>query len=526
MRIVVGGPLSTYVKARTADAIGDQGRAAELFAALAGTDPKDFTLGRRAVTAAINAGAFDLALSSARRLPEQELALDGRLLLIADALRRGRPSEAIALGATPDSDAAFLVPLLSAWNDSAAGRDGERQLTGSAATESLLAPFLAEQRAFLLVAHGRTAEAAPLIQEALSRAGGRETRLRLAFADGLRKAGDQAGAEALLSDEEPAFRASAQHPAAPGIAIDSAAAAYAELMLGIAVTLSQSQERSLPIALVQSARLAAPQSSEAAIVLALLLDRDKRPEDALAVLRGVSPSDPFVGDARDTQARLLWTMGRKTEAVAFAREAVTTAGQAATAEDWARLGNALDEAGQHSESADAFARAAALADAAGASNRWTFRLLRADQLEEIDRWPEAKAELRAALAVSPEQPLVLNFLGYGSLEHGEDLVAAEAMIRKASGLVPDDASITDSLGWALFKTGRTAEAIETLRKAAAGDPAQAEIHEHLGDALYTAGRRIEARFSWNAALVTAEGKEKQRIEAKLETGLTPATAAP
>jgi Flp pilus assembly protein TadD len=120
----------------------------------------------------------------------------------------------------------------------------------------------------------------------------------------------------------------------------------------------------------------------------------------------------------------------------------------------------------------------------------------------------------------------LNFLGYGKLERGEDLDLAEAMIRKASALRPDDASITDSLGWALFKRGRTGEAIETLTRAAAGDPTQAEIHEHLGDALYTAGRRIEARFSWQAAMLTAEDKVKTRLERKLEAGLTTATAAP
>jgi Flp pilus assembly protein TadD len=100
------------------------------------------------------------------------------------------------------------------------------------------------------------------------------------------------------------------------------------------------------------------------------------------------------------------------------------------------------------------------------------------------------------------------------------------MIRKASSLRPDDASITDSLGWALYTRGRLPEAITTLTKAAAGDPSQSEIHEHLGDALYSSGRRIEARFSWQAALITAEAKAKTRLEAKLESGLTPATAAP
>src|SRR4030095_3957397 len=130
------------------------------------------------------------------------------------------------------------------------------------------------------------------------------------------------------------------------------------------------------------------------------------------------------------------------------------------------------------------------------------------------------------MKLEPENALLLNFLGYGKLERGEDLDAAEAMIRKASSLRPDDASITDSLGWALYKRGRLPAAITTLTKAAAGDPSQSEIHEHLGDALYSSGRRIEARFSWQAALITAKDKDKNRLKNNLKAGLPPATAAP
>ena len=152
--------------------------------------------------------------------------------------------------------------------------------------------------------------------------------------------------------------------------------------------------------------------------------------------------------------------------------------------------------------------------------------LQASALEDANRWPESRQALIAALALAPNEPLILNFLGYAKLERGEDLEAAEAMIRKASELDPDNASITDSLGWALYKRGRTKEAVEILTKAAKGDPAQAEIHEHLGDALYKSGNRYEARYAWQAALVTADDDVTRRLKAKIETGLTPATAAP
>jgi len=134
--------------------------------------------------------------------------------------------------------------------------------------------------------------------------------------------------------------------------------------------------------------------------------------------------------------------------------------------------------------------------------------------------------LQQGLAIAPQQPLLLNFLGYAKLERGEDVDAAEAMIRKASELSPEDASITDSLGWAQFKRGKTGEAIATLQKAAEKDPDQAEIQEHLGDALFTSGRRYEARFAWAASLVTAQDEVASRVKAKIASGLTPGNSAP
>ena len=65
-----------------------------------------------------------------------------------------------------------------------------------------------------------------------------------------------------------------------------------------------------------------------------------------------------------------------------------------------------------------------------------------------------------------------------------------------------------------------------MQRAAEKDPDQAEIQEHLGDALFKSGRRFEARFAWEAALVTAEDEVAARVKAKLAGGLNPANAAP
>ena len=504
--------------------MGDDGRSATLLAGLAKASG-DQTLTRQAVSTAIRAGEFPLAISLARGQAPDKLALDARLLLVADALQRGKTRDALLVinERTEEGSGGFLAPLLRAWSIAEGGGDGASALATSSARTSLLAPNVDEQRVYLMFRQGQVKEAKALAMELLAKAGPSGDRMRLAVSEALRRAGDRDGASAALSGLSPGVRAAAGK-SAPGIAIDTPARGLAAQLFRLAAALAESDDRALPVTLAQIGRHAAPDSSEGMLLLSLLLERQDKFAAALEMARRIPASDPFSLDAREIIARDLLELDRGAEALAMAKAGV--AKRDAGSADWALLGNVHGELDQPAESADAYARGRALAVAAQDPRAWTFSLLRADQLEELGRWDDAKAELKAGLAIAPDEPLLLNFLGYGQLERGEDVVGSEAMIRKALTLRPDDPSITDSLGWALFKRGRTDEAIDALRKAAAADPAQWEIHEHLGDALFTVGRRTEARFAWRAALLTAEKKDKTRIENKLDLGLTTATAAP
>ena len=496
---------------------------------MAQSEPSNLSLNRRAVTEAISAGDMANALRVARRLPPQSLAIDARLLLVADELRRRRHSQALALvsGSGADADIAFLQPLIRAW--AAAERKNDRDAlaaVGELSSNGLLGAFANEQRALILLKLRRTAAAEPFARNAAENAGGRETRLRLAFADGFLAAGDRARAQAILAGTATELGRARERLAVgrpSGLAIDSAADAFSEYLLGLAIELNRINSSTLPLSLAQNARYAAPDNSSVAVLLGVLLERSGRLEDALAVFRSVPRGNGLAAQALDSETQALVDAKRHGEALARAQAAI---GREADVSDYARLGDVLAELKRYGEAADAYGRALAIAGDRQVAERWPLLLLRASALESANRWAEAKASLEAGLAIAPEQPLLLNFLGYSKLERGEDLDGAEAMIRKASALDPDDASITDSLGWAQYKRGRVTEAIDTLQRAAAGDPGQAEIHEHLGDALYTAGRKFEARFAWQAALITADDEVAPRVRAKIESGLTPATAAP
>jgi Flp pilus assembly protein TadD len=140
-------------------------------------------------------------------------------------------------------------------------------------------------------------------------------------------------------------------------------------------------------------------------------------------------------------------------------------------------------------------------------------------LDQAGNWPEARAALQKAVEMAPNEPLALNYLGYAEIEHGEDLAAAQKMLEKASALKPGDPAITDSLGWAYFKRGSPAKALPLFERAVQGQPADVTINEHLGDAYWKTGRFYEARYAWRAAAVNAEGKDKNRLLAKIENGL-------
>jgi Flp pilus assembly protein TadD len=522
--------LKDYVRARAAQMQGDEARSARLFASIAEANPEDRTIVRRAIATAIQSGQAELAIKLARRVPLAELPVDARLMLAADDLRRGNTGNAVAAlarGAT-STEAELLAPLVRAWEQTERRSPAGAAAMAALAEDSPLKPVADEHRAAMLFALGRADEALPIAQAVVAREGGRNSRLRIAYADSLIRLNRRADAIAILQGGEQSL-ATARTRLAAGrplnAAIATPAAGFAEMLNAMAVDLSRDDGKALPIALAQVSRYADPASHESTILLALLQNGDDRDEDALATLRGIGRDDLLAGEALDIEARILTERKQFGPALSRAMSAANAA--KASGQDFARLANVYGEMERHSEAAVAYAQAIARSgNGATTEAVWTLHLLRAASLEQAGQWDAAKVELNRAIALEPDNPLLLNFLGYGKLERGEDLDAAEAMIRKASALRPNDASITDSLGWALYKRGRLPEAIETLGRAAAGDPSQAEIHEHLGDALYSSGRRIEARFSWRAALINAEDKAKSRLEGKIESGLNPANAAP
>jgi len=151
---------------------------------------------------------------------------------------------------------------------------------------------------------------------------------------------------------------------------------------------------------------------------------------------------------------------------------------------------------------------------------WYMYFARAVSYERLGNWARAERDLKTALEISPDQPGVLNYLGYSWIDRGEHVEKAKAMIEKAAAARPDDGFITDSLGWVHFLIGEYEDAVRVLETAVKLEPDDVTINDHLGDAYWRVGRKIEARFQWRHAIDSgAEGEELAKIQDKIDNGL-------
>ena len=521
--------LNTYVQARIASSSGASRQASAGFAAALRGAPGNEIVASQALSHAVEAGDWPLAVRAARVLEAQNALLpDARFLLLADAVRgrdwaaARRQVEAIER----DNLFAFSAPVLRAWLALGAGDDDPLAPLSAGDASGITASYAAEHRPLLLVAANRP-EGPAQLGEATAAPGPRGLRLRIAAAATLAARGQRDAALALLqSDEAPALAARRlieQGRPVPG-AIDSAADGIAELLVRLSLDLHAQDVTPLAATFASLATWLAPDSSETWMVAAELAGQEDRHERAVAMLANVAAGDPYAEAVREQRIRLLIDAGRNQQALGEAEAAA--GGANARASDQVRLGEVLMSLQRPADAAAAFARAIELRGADPAAYpEWALWLLRGGAHDEAGDWPQARAALTEAYRLAPTEPLVLNYLGYAQLERRENMAEAERLIREAHRLAPDNAAITDSLGWALFLKGEREEGIALLEQAARGAPADVEINEHLGDAYYAVGRRVEARFAWRAARVYAEGEDATRIDAKIETGLTPQLAA-
>ena len=157
---------------------------------------------------------------------------------------------------------------------------------------------------------------------------------------------------------------------------------------------------------------------------------------------------------------------------------------------------------------------------------WTLLYFRGICFERSKQWPKAETDLKKALELFPDQPHVLNYLGYSWIDKGMNLDEGMRMITRAVEQRADDGYIVDSLGWAYFRIGKYDEAVKELDRAVELKPEDPTINDHLGDAYWKVGRVVEARFQWaHARDLNPDPEDLPLIQQKLKTGLPEDTSS-
>ncbi|RBI85953.1 hypothetical protein DRV85_08370 [Rhodosalinus halophilus] len=260
-----------------------------------------------------------------------------------------------------------------------------------------------------------------------------------------------------------------------------------------------------------------PGHIEALLMSAELLERLSQYELATETYKRVPRDHPSYHAAELGRAEALRLADKPDAAIEVLEQLAETHGDLPAVHS--ARGDLLRMLERYDEAAQAYDRAIALHDDPDTA-QWFLYYARGIAYERQDMWPEAEADFRQALRLNPDQPQVLNYLGYSLVEKQEKLEEALEMIERAVEARPDSGYIVDSLGWALYRLGRYAEAVEHMERAAELMPVDPIVNDHLGDVYWAVGRRMEARFQWQRALsFDPEPDEAERIRRKLEVGL-------
>lgn len=489
-------------------------------------DPQNGELQQQAFGATVLTGRPE-SLSLARQMPSNPAAL----LVLAD--------EEVRAGAWADAQARFaalpgqgltqvLQPLLLAWS-----RQGGGDTDGALGT---LRPFLEDSRyrgVFALHAAlindqaGRAADAARLYAQALAGYGTLNLRLGTIVASWQARGGHEAEARATLramADTSPdlAIAEPALQMDAGQVQVANAQDGIAEAYLALAASLQRQDAVDFSLLLLRLAVDLKPGFTSARLLASDIQAGAGQLAGAVATLAPVTDADPLAAVVRLRQARLQGRLGHDAEAHRLLED--VAARYPHDPEPLAALAGMQMAEGRFADAASTSDRAIARVPQPG-RGAWALFYQRGTAYDRAHDWARAEPDLLHALALSPDQPFVLNYLGYAWAEQGRNLPRARTMLERAVALRPGDGAILDSLGWVLLLQGDHDGAIRRLERAVELTPEDSTANGHLGDAYAAAGRPGEAQVQWRRALIlNPEPVDAAKLQAKL-AGPGPAPVA-
>jgi tetratricopeptide (TPR) repeat protein len=530
-------PFGAYLAGRHAQHMRDYQAAASWFEDALRADPESPELITRTFLMEASIGRFERA----RTLADSELKLDStdamaELVLLMDRVKAGDRPGALALAEALPTEGVhrFVGPLARTWTRMAKG-----DIAGAeAALQELdkfngFAPLKYYQLGLVYDFAGRADLAEENFKKTLEATGQLNWRLTDAMTNFYQRHGrndeaqalyqrfvkDNAGSE--LAESAITGMSSTERPPA---LIGSPEDGFAEALFDLASVVNQPETLDSALLYARCAVELRPHLTLGQLLLSDILSAQNKPELSLEILAEIPHSSPYWWSARLRVAANLEMLDRTDEAIgqmkAMAAEAPSRAGADM------QLGDLLRGKKRFTEAVDAYDEAIQRFRAGGMPERWSLFYSRGIALERSGQWKRAEDDLEHALDLKPDQPLVLNYLGYSWIDRGENLERGLKMIEKAVELRPEDGYIVDSLGWAHYRLGDYPSAVQYLEKAIELVPEDPTINDHLGDAYWQNGRPVEARYQWRRALQFGPQEEEVKpIQAKLDGGAGPSVGA-
>jgi tetratricopeptide (TPR) repeat protein len=518
-----------YLAARSADLAGDYTASRDYLTRALAADPSNTGLLEGLVMAHLGAGDVKAAVPVARRLVSLgSTAQVARIVMLADMLQR--EDYAQVLKDLEEGDARLVGPLVDqlvrAWahlgtGSMAQAQDGFAALANTPGLEA----FGLYHQALALAMVGDFEGADRLFAD---EGNGLATLRRAVFAHAQVLSQLDRSAEALteldalfgpVSDPElDALRAGLR--SGEPLAFDTVTSVrdgMAEVFHLLSVVLQGEAPDSQTLIHTRIAEYLRPDHVDAILLTASVLDSQGQGELAVAAYDRIPADDPAFLAAASGKAQTLYRIGRKDEAIEAMSALVESHGQYLSVH--VGLGDLLRREERHADAAAAYTRGIDLVGEP-VERHWGLFYSRGIAWERAKQWEKAEPDFRKALALNPDQPQVLNYLGYSLLDMNRNIDEALTMIKKAVEQRPDDGYIVDSLAWGLFLTGRFDEAVGHMERASLLMPVDPIVTDHLGDVYWAVGRTREAEFQWRRALsFNPEEKDALRIRRKLEIGL-------
>ncbi|WP_297326417.1 tetratricopeptide repeat protein [uncultured Bartonella sp.] len=539
--IKAGSFAGAYLAGRVAASDNQPDLAISYFKQALDFEPNNVSMQQDMLLTLLSAGKFKDAVTLAKRLKESpDVERYVRLTLASDALLRKNYNTAKnELKFSDPSDMDVLsTGLIGAW-----ATFGRGNTTGAIEeVKKLLGPawydlFLSYHLALMSDLAGHKDDAQRYYKQALhDQQGGAAApdtyeRIIISFASFNLRNNKREEALATLREGEKMLtgrdtlkniRQQVENGSSLDMVVKTPQEGSAEVLYDLGTAINRGGAEAFARIFLQLANALHPQNDATLFQLADISSKLEENDRAIDIYQEIPVKSPYYRDAELRLALILADEGKSEEAIRH-----LSALEKEFPEDQ-RISMAMTGVYMQDK---AYGKAAEVMDRAIAriphleKENWLMLYQRGMAEERLKEWDKAEPDFRKALELSPDQPQVLNYLGYSLIDRNEKLDEALNMVKRAAELRAQDGYIVDSLGWAYYKLGRYDEAVKTLENAIKLRPEDPTINDHLGDAYWQVGRKLEATFQWNHAIAgKPEPEELAKIQEKLKSGLKTETA--